>query len=106
MSSYTNHEKRIWEDTPAGKLYTSVKKLYADKETQKKWTDDDQRKVDIIRATSLSKERDITEDFQKQAKELEATYKSAIEAQLERVLKQEFEYLELVSARPNEEKHE
>lgn len=99
MTSHTNHAKRIWEDTPAGKMYTKIKKFYADEKTKEKWTDEDQRFVDISRAKSLSRERDITEDFQKRAKELEDEYKKSLEANLEVQLKEELDYLDTVKAR-------
>lgn len=99
MTSKTNHAKRIWEETPAGKKYTKVKKFYNDKETQKKWTDEDQRFVDISRAKSLSRERDIEEDFQKRARELEAEYKKKLEENIDTQLTEELDYLETVKAR-------
>jgi hypothetical protein len=103
MTSYTNTAKRVWEETPAGKLYVKVKKFYANKEHKPKFTDDDQRFVDISRAKSLSKERDVTEDFQKKAKELEDEYKKSLEDNLFNQLTEEYTYLESVMARPKPE---
>jgi hypothetical protein len=77
MTSYTNTEKRLWEETPVGKLSLRLKKLYANKELENMWTDEDQRHVDILRATSLSKERDIHEDFEKRAKVMQEEYEEA-----------------------------
>lgn len=99
MTAHTNHAKRIWEDTPAGQKYLAVKKFYADETTKEKWTDNDQRFVDISRAKSLSRERDITEDFQKRAQELEAEYKQSLEKNVDDQLTEELAYLEAVKAR-------
>lgn len=99
MTSKTNYAKRAWEETPAGKKYIAIKKFYADETTKEKWTDDDQRFVDISRAKSLSRERDITEDFEKRAKTLEDEYKQSLQKNVEDQLTEELEYLESVKVR-------
>ena len=99
MTSKTNYAKRAWEETPAGKKYIAIKKFYADETTKEKWTDDDQRFVDISRAKSLSRERDITEAFQKRVQELEEEYKKSLEENIDEQLTEELDYLEKVKAR-------
>ena len=94
MTSHTNWQKRNWEETPVGKLSVRIKKLYANKELEAKWTDEDQRHVDILRATSLSKERDIHNNFDKRAKALQDEYEEALKAQVTGTMEAEVKYLE------------
>lgn len=99
MTSRTNLAKRLWEETPAGKKYTAIKKFYNDKGTKELWTDEDQRFVDISRAKSLSRERDLTEDFEKRAAALQAEYKAALEKNIDTQVTEELDYLQTVKAR-------
>lgn len=94
MTSSTNWQKRNWEETPVGKLSVRLKKLYANKELEAKWTDEDQRHIDILRATSLSKERDIHEEFEKRAKVIEDAYQEALKEQVTGTMEAEIAYLE------------
>lgn len=75
MTSYTNTEKRIWEDTPAGQLEVQIKKLHNKLYDQEKLTDEIVRWVDIHRASTMSAERDMVEEFTKEQAELETRYR-------------------------------
>jgi len=75
MTSYTNIEKRIWDDTPAGKLEEKIKRLHNKLYDSKKLTPEIERWIDIHRAQTMSKERDITDEFVKAGQKLEEDYR-------------------------------
>lgn len=68
-------QKLLWEDTPAGKLERKIKKLHVKLYDDKKITDVIERWIDIHRATTMSKERDLIEEYQKMQSELEERYR-------------------------------
>ena len=96
MTSHTNVAKRVWEETEAGKCEVKLKKLYADKKLEKKWNDTHQRWVDIHRAKSLSKQKDIIEEYEKDVEKLQDLFRKTFEEYMLGVTNTEIEYLEKV----------
>lgn len=93
MTSYTNTEKRIWEDTPAGQLEVRIKRLHNKLFDQEKMTEEIGRWVDIHRATTMSSERDMVEEFTKEQAELEAKYRERHNAFMLEQYQKEIDYL-------------
>lgn len=76
MTSSTNLDKRLWEETPAGKMEVKIKKLHNKLYDTDKLTHDIQRWVDIHRAQTMSAERDLTDEFIEKGKALEEEYRT------------------------------
>lgn len=64
MTSKTNLEKRLWEESPAGKIQVKAKKVFNRIHDKKKITEDDVRWLDIHRAKGMSKEKDFVMEYE------------------------------------------
>ena len=90
MTSRNNLERRQWEESPAGKIELKARKIFNKREVQKKITEEDVRWLDINAATTMSKDRDLIQQFEKKEKELIDNLKEEYRQEFEKVMIKQF----------------
>ena len=93
MTSRNNLEKRLWEESPAGKIQLKAKKVYNRLHDKRVITEDDVRWLDIHRAKGMSKDTDLVARYTEKEKELKDTFKKEYDDMMIDLFQKELDYL-------------
>jgi len=99
MTSKNNLEKRLWEESPAGKIQLKAKKVFNRIHDKKLITEDDVRWLDIHRAKGMSKDKDLVIEFEAKEKELKEAFRDRYDNMMIQQFQEELDYLVKIEER-------